>query len=162
MREEPTPSGQPEYAGSIDGPANLARRYQQLQSLVIDYALGLAILGLFPRFLTPVLLIASALLLKMVWDIAKRWKFSMTYNPITIGGGLLNSLGALAIAVLAWLTFMFLGAFIPLIDHFGLSVALMSGGWTLGAAVNQFFFNGFLKRAIAPSLCIKFPVGKYY
>jgi hypothetical protein len=70
----------------------------------------------------------------------------VVYNPIAIAGGLLNGLGSLAIALLAWLTFVFLGTFIPLIDHFGLSAALMSGTWTLGAAANQFFFNGYLKR----------------
>lgn len=126
--------------------ANLEGRYQQIQSMVVDYAIGLAILGLLPRFLTPVLMISLALLLKMLWDIAKRWQFAVAYNPIAIGGGLLNVLGSLAIALLAWVTFIFLGTFIPLIDHFGLSAALMSGTWTLGAAANQFFFNGYLKR----------------
>jgi hypothetical protein len=129
--------------------SNLANRYQQIQSMVIDYAISLAILGLLPWFLTPVLTISLALLLKMLWDIAKRWQFAMVYNPIAIGGGLLNILGALSIALLAWLTLIFLGAFIPLIDHFALSAALMSGTWTLGAAANQFFFNGFLKRLAA-------------
>ena len=50
------------------------------------------------------------------------------------------------IALLAWATFVFLGSFIPLIDHYALSAALMSGSWTLGAAANQFFLNGFFHR----------------
>jgi hypothetical protein len=139
-------SAVPEPSPVVNESANLQNRYQHIQSMVVDYAIGLAILGLFPRFLTPVLTISFALLLKMLWDIAKRWQFAVVYNPIAIAGGLLNGLGSLAIALLAWLTFVFLGTFIPLIDHFGLSAAFMSGTWTLGAAANQFFFNGYLKR----------------
>lgn len=124
----------------------LVRRYQTTQRRVVDYSIGLAILGLFHAFLTPVLVIAVILQLKMLWEIAGLWNFRFTYNPITIIGEFLNILGALAIALLAWITMIFLGAFVPLADHYALSAALMSGSWTLGAAANQFFLNGFFHR----------------
>ncbi len=126
--------------------SDLARRYRSIQGTIVDYALGLAILGLAPFFLTPTLIVAAALLLKMVWDIAKRWYFPVVRNPIALAGGAVNALGALAIALLAWLTLVFLGTFIPLIDRFAVAAALMSGTWTLGAVANQFFLNGFLNR----------------
>jgi hypothetical protein len=114
--------------------------------MVVDYAIGLGILGMFPPFLTPVLLMAAFLLLKMLWDIGRNWKFCITSNPITIGGWLMNVLGACAMAILAWTALTFMGALIPMVDHYAIAAALMSGGWTLGAGANQFFLNGFLHR----------------
>jgi hypothetical protein len=128
--------------------SGLARRYEAVQQMVVDYAIGLAILGLFHAFLTPVLVVAVLLLFKMLWDIARRWDFSITLNPIPLLGQLLNVLGASAIALLAWITLVFLGAFVPLIDHYALAAALMSGTWTLGASANQFFMNAFLRRGL--------------
>lgn len=113
----------------------------------MDYAIGLAILGLFPDFLTPVLIMAVLLAIKMFLDLARNWQFVLTRNPIALAGMVLNVLGAYAVAFLAWGTLVFLGAWIPLIDHYALAAALMSGTWTLGAAANQFFLNGFLHRA---------------
>ncbi|MCT0249109.1 hypothetical protein [Synechococcus sp. CS-205] len=124
----------------------LMRRYQRGQRLVVDYAIGLAILGLVPMLLTPSLVIAAALLLTMIWHVGKCWQFAISINPITIGGEVLNVLGALAVATLTWLILVVLGVSIPLVDHFSTSGALMSGTWTFGAAVNQFFFLGFIRR----------------
>jgi hypothetical protein len=126
----------------------LARRYESVQQMVVDYAFGLAILGLFHAFLTPVLVVAVLLLFKMLWDIARRWDFSISLNPIALLGQLLNVLGASAVALLAWVTLVFLGAFVPLLDHYALAAALMSGSWTLGASANQFFMNSFLRRGL--------------
>jgi energy-converting hydrogenase Eha subunit A len=128
--------------------SGLARRYEAVQQMVVDYAIGLAILGLFHAFLTPVLVVAVLLLFKMVWDIARRWSFAVTLNPIPLLGQVLNVLGASAIALLAWITLVSLGAFVPLIDHYALAAALMSGTWTLGASANQFFMNAFLHRGL--------------
>lgn len=124
----------------------LERRYEVGQEMVVNYAIGLALLGLFHAFLTPALVIAAFLLIKMLADIARLWRFSLPLNPIPILGQLLNILGACAIALLAWATLVFLGAFLPLVDHYALAAALMSGTWTLGASANQFFMNGFLRR----------------
>lgn len=125
---------------------SLVRRYHATQRLVVDYSIGVAILGFFHNFLTTVLVLAFFLQLKMLWDIARFWNFRFSYNPITIIGELLNFLGAIAIGLIAWTSFVFLGAFIPLVDHYALSAGLMSGFWTLGAAANQFFLNGFFHR----------------
>jgi hypothetical protein len=117
-----------------------------MQAMVVDYSIGLAILGLFPGALTPVLLITVLLLAKMVWDIARRWNFAVTLNPIAILGQVVNSVGACAIALLAWVSLEVLGAWTPVAGNFALSAALMSGTWTLGASVNSFLMNGYLRR----------------
>ena len=140
------PPATPESSSWTPDAAGLARRYHCAQGMVVDYAIGLAIVGMFPAFLTPVLVIAVVLLMKLLWDIARNWQFSLTANPIAIGGWVMNGLGACAVAILAWTTLVFLGAWVPMIDHYALSAALMSGGWTLGAGANQFFMNGFLRR----------------
>lgn len=114
--------------------------------MVVDYAIGLAILGLFPAALTPVLLITVLLLAKMVWDIARRWDLSVPLNPVPILGLVLSVVGACTLALLAWLSGMLLGAVLPLGESWALSAALLTGSWTLGASVNQFFMNGFLRR----------------
>lgn len=131
---------------------DLATRYRVIQGMIVDYAIGLAILGLnpFENLLTPTLILAAAILLKMVWDIAKRWYFPRSTNLIALGGGAINVVGALAMALMAWLTMIFLGSFVPLIDRFALSAAFMTGTWTLGAAANQFFLNAFLNQQTTP------------
>ena len=126
--------------------SSLARRYRSAQDIVLEYAIGLAILGLLPTLLTPILVIAAVLLIKMLWDIAQIWQFSFSSNAMAIGGWLMNGLGACAFSILAWMALIFLGAFLPLIDHYAISAGLMGGGWTLGAGTNQFFLNGFLHR----------------
>lgn len=123
----------------------LVGRYEVVQQMVVDYALGLAILGLFRDLLTPVLVITVLLVAKMIWDIARLWRFAISFNPIAVLGQMANTVGACAIALLAWCLLELLGAIVPGIECFALSAALMSGAWTLGAAFNTFFMNGFLR-----------------
>ena len=120
-------------------------RYEAVQGMVVDYALGLAILGLFREFLTQVLVITVLLVAKMVWDIARLWRFAISFNPIAVLGQMVLTVGACAIALLAWCSLELLGAIVPGIESFALSAGLMSGAWTLGAAFNTFFMNGFLR-----------------
>lgn len=126
--------------------ATLLRRYEASQRMVVDYALGQAIVGLFHPFLTPVLVVAVLLLAKMVWDIGRRWELAVPLNPVPILGLVLSVVGACTLALLAWLSCMVLGAVLPLGESWALSAALLTGTWTLGASVNQFFMNGFLRR----------------
>ncbi|MGK7926931.1 MAG: hypothetical protein AB4290_17100 [Spirulina sp.] len=127
---------------------DLARRYRTIQGTIADYAIGLAILGLnpIPHLFTLTLIVSAAILLKMIWDIAKGWYFPIVRNPITLAGGIISIAGALAIAFLAWLTMVFLSVFFPILDRFAFCAALLSGTWSLGVAANQFFLNGFLNR----------------
>ena len=149
---EQTPEGMSEarsFPESTDHQSlGLARRYRNCRALAVDYSLGMGLLGLFQMFLTPVLCMAVLLLFKMLWDIAMRWEFALTWNPLTAAAEMLNVLGACLLAVVAWLGFVILGAFVPLIDHFALPVALMTGTWFLGTAAADFFFNGFCLRLL--------------
>lgn len=138
-REQPSP---------LSTHTDLASRYRAIQGIIVDYAIGLAILGLnpFANLFTPVLIVAVAILIKMIWDIAKRWYFPRITNPIALSGGLINAIGAFAMAFATWLVMIFVGTYIPPIGRFALSAAFMTGTWTLGAAANQFFLNAFLNR----------------
>lgn len=134
---------------------DILRRYTGVQEMVVDYAIGLAILGLFQHFLKLVLMIALLLVAKMVWDIARKWRFAISFNPIAVLGLSANTVGACAMALLAWVTIEFLGAVVPGVESFSLSAALMSGSWTLGASVNTFLMNGFLHRHEPTSVRMK-------
>lgn len=140
------PSEAPPLQPYVSEGSDLARLQRAGQERVVDGAIVMGILGMFPSFLTTVLVIAVLLQVKLLWDLARHWQFTFPRNPITLIGGYLNALGALGVALLAWAMVILLGAWVPLIDHYALSAALMSGSWTLGAAANQFFLNGFLGR----------------
>lgn len=131
------------------GGTDLAQRYRTIQTMVVDYAIGLAILGLnpFPNLLTLSLLIAAAILVKMLWDIGRKWRFPLVSNPITLAGGVGNIVGSLTMALMAWVTLVFLGTLVPVLGRFAFSAALMTLTWTLGAAANQFCLNAVLERA---------------
>ena len=60
--------------------------------MVMDYALGTAIVGLnpFQSWLTVTLCIALALILKMLWDIRRKWHLSGGYNVLAIASYLFN------------------------------------------------------------------------
>ena len=114
--------------------------------MVMNYALGVAIIGLnpFQNLLTPTLCIAAAIILKMMWDISRKWGFSGGNNLLAIASFLFSLLGALTMGFMALLTLIFAGAFFPVINRFALSAALMTLTWIAGVATNQFFLNGYL------------------
>ena len=136
----------PDVSSSDRIERTLLGRYEGVQAMVIDYALALAILGLFRDLLTPVLMATVLVLAKMLWDMARRWRFAFNRSPIGILGQLVNMVGAAALALVAWVSFEFAGGVLPGLESLSLSAALMSGTWTLGATFNTFFLNGFLRR----------------
>jgi hypothetical protein len=132
--------------GAVSNYPAIPRRYRAIQSMVIDYALGAAIIGLnpFQNLLILTLCIAGALTLKMMWDIMRKWSFPRRYSVISIAGFLFNLLGALAMGFMAWLTLIIIGTFFPVMNRFAVSAALMTFTWIIGSVTNQFFLNGCL------------------
>jgi hypothetical protein len=126
--------------------SSIQQRYRAMRGMVIDYSLGVAIIGLNPFQNLPILTlcVAGALTLKMMWDIGRKWNFPKRYNVIAIAGFLFNLLGALAMGLMAWLTLTIAGTFFPIINRFSISAALMTFTWIVGAVTNQFFLNGCL------------------
>ncbi len=126
--------------------SSLSLRYQSLQSMIVNYALGVGIIGLIPSIPTITLGIAIALNLKMLWDIGRKWRFSRGNSIVAIAGYAFNLLGALAMGVMAWLTLTFSGAFFPVLSRFAWTAAFMTFTWIVGSATNQFLLQGYLRR----------------
>lgn len=132
--------------GGIPPFPDISRRFQSIQSMVVDYALGVAIVGLnpFQNLLTLTLCIAAAINLKMIWDITRMWRFPQKRSILAIASFGFNLLGALSMGLMAWISFTVAGLFFPIFNRFALSAALMTLTWILGAVVNQFLLQGCL------------------
>lgn len=120
------------------------RQERKSRDLALDYALGVSILGLIPirELLTLRLFLAIALILKMSWDIGVQWQFVKGQDILAIAGHLFSLLGALAMAFMAWLTFLAIGLFFPPLGSFKLAATLFTLTWMIGQSVNQFYANG--------------------
>ncbi len=127
-----------------DSPRRVIRQERQVRDLILDYALCTAIVGLIPipRLFTLKLVLALGLVLKMIWDISKLWRFQRGQDLLAIAGIFFGILGALGMAFMAWLTFLGIGVFVPYIKGLALAAALFTLPWGIGQAVNQFYANG--------------------
>ena len=123
---------------------NSARQERESRNLVLDYALGVSILGLIPisGLLTLKLVVATALLAKMSWDIGAKWKFAKGQDILALAGHLFGLLGSFAMAFMAWLTLLTIGLFIPYVGSFKMAAALFTLTWMLGQTTNQFYASG--------------------
>jgi hypothetical protein len=123
------------------------RQARESRNLVLDYALGISILGLLPisGLLTWKLLVAFALMIKMCWDIGNKWKFVKGQDILALIGHFLGWVGAFAMAFMAWLTLLAIGLFIPYVSSFKLAAALFTLTWMLGQTTNQYYASGHQK-----------------
>ena len=131
---------------TIVPPPELSQHYQAIGSAIVDYALAVALIGLnpFQSWLVLTLVAVALIIVKMVWDIRQEWNFTGKHSICALVGYGFNLLGALALGFMALLTFVFIGAIFPVVTRFALSAALMTVTWTVGAATNQFFLDGYL------------------
>lgn len=125
-------------------PRSRRRRERRVRDLILDYALGASILGLIPipRLFTLKLLVAFGLIIKMIWDIGKQWRWRKGQDLLAIAGVFFGSLGALAMAFTAWLTFVGVGVFVPYVKGLALAAGLFTLIWASGQAINQFYASG--------------------
>ena len=106
----------------------ISQRYRTIQSMVVDYALGVAIIALNPfrSLLVLTLCVAGALILKMMWDIRHKWHFAGRHSVLAIASYLFNLLGALTMGFMALLTLIFIGVVFPVMPRFGLAIGRAS------------------------------------
>lgn len=135
------PSPPPATVGML---RSALQQKRQARDLILDYALGTSILGLIPipRLFTLKLVLTLGLVIKMIWDISKLWRFQRGQDLLAIVGVFFGSLGALAMAFMAWLTFFGLGIFVPYLKGLALAAAWFTLPWGIGQAVNQFYASG--------------------
>ncbi|MBE9012754.1 hypothetical protein IQ250_21365 [Pseudanabaenaceae cyanobacterium LEGE 13415] len=121
-----------------------SRQAHRVRGLILDYALGISILGLIPipRLFTLKLIVAFGLVLKMIWDIGKQWHWRKGQDFLAIAGVFFGILGALAMTLTAWLTFVGLGVFLPYLKGLAIAAAFFTLSWAIGQTVNQFFASG--------------------
>ena len=125
-------------------PPFLIQRNQKIRNLILDYALGSALIGLnpFPGTLTLTLLIVGILILKMRWDIGSKWGYTKGQDPLAIAGNLFGTLGAFALAFMAWVSMFCFGLLVPVFSGFAISAALLTLTWALGQVTHQFYASG--------------------
>lgn len=158
MTKEPEPnrdaSDRPPAAASTPAqnepiviPPQLVRQEHQVRDLILDYALGTSILGLIPihGLFTLKLLVAAGLILKMMWDIGKLWRFQKGQDLLAIASSFFGGLGALAMGFTAWLTMFGIGLFVPYIKNLALAAALFTFTWSIGQATKEFYASGYRK-----------------
>lgn len=126
------------------------RQEQESRNLVLDYALGISIVGLLPisGFMTVKLLITLGLIGKMIWDLGVKWGFSGSQDILAIFGLVFGYLGAFAMALMAWLIFVAIGLFMPYIGGFKIAATLFTLTWMLGQATHQFFALGYKRKTM--------------
>lgn len=122
-----------------------SRRYRAVYDLVLDYALGSAIIGLnpLPNLLILTLILTSLLLLKMRHDIQKIWNVPPRKGFWASTDILLGVIGALSIAFMAWLTLIIVSAFIPLVHRFAVSASLFALVWMVGFVINHSYLGAY-------------------
>ena len=118
--------------------------FRDIRNLILDYALGVSLLGLVPadNSLTIKLIIAGAINIKMMWDVGKRWGFIKGQDILAVVGNFFGALGSIALGVMAWLTFFGVGLFVPYVGGFKIAAALFTTTWMIGQATHQFYANG--------------------
>ena len=126
----------------------ISQRYRLIQSMVVDYALLVAIIGLNPfRSLSMLTLSAiGGIIFKMIWDIRRKWSFSGRHRILAVSSYLFNLLSALTTGFMALLTLIFISVVFPIVIRFALAAALMILTWIVGAVTNQFFLNSYLRN----------------
>lgn len=137
-------STKPQESEVMATPPFLLLGYRQIRNLILDYAMGAAIIGLNPvrGTLTLTLLVVGVLIVKMIWDIGSKWSYTKGQDPLAIAGNLFGFLGAFALAFMAWVTMFCFGLFVPLLSGFAISAALFTLTWTVGQVTNQFYASG--------------------
>lgn len=123
---------------------NLSEINQEIRELIIDYAIGSAILGLnpLPGTRTVTLLGASVLLLTMMRDIGARWGYPKGQDALAIGGNLFGGLGSFWVAFMAWVSMYGFGLFVPFVGSFAVSSSLFALTWRVGQATHLYYASG--------------------
>ncbi len=127
----------------ILGMRRIVEHSARARALVLDYAIGSAIIGLIPILgLTLWQILAIALLLlKMMRDIGAHWGFPKERDIFAFAGNLFGGIGALAVAFMAWATLFLIGLMLPPVRSLALAAAFFTLTWTVGQITNQYYMS---------------------
>ena len=117
---------------------------KEVRDLILDYAIGIAILGFNP--IPGINLVANAiacgLILKMIRDIGAKWGYPGEQDALAIIGSIFGGVGALAAALTSWAAIWFIGIYIPIIGEFAAASFYFTLTFAIGQATNQFYLSG--------------------
>ena len=117
---------------------------KEIRDLILDYAIGISILGFnpFPGINLITNTLAGGLILKMIQDVGRKYGYPKGQDAIAIIGSIFGGFGAFAAALVSWSTVSFCGLFIPVIGEFAATSFLFTLTWAIGQATNQFYLSG--------------------
>lgn len=117
---------------------------KEIRDLILDYAIGIAILGFnpFPGVNLITNTIACGLIIKMIRDIGAKWGYPKGQDAIAIIGSIFGSFGAFVAALASWTAVSFVGFYLPVIGELAAATFLFTLTWALGQTANQFYLSG--------------------
>ncbi|WP_199192387.1 hypothetical protein [Chlorogloea sp. CCALA 695] len=131
------------YESLIAGIQIVAQHNCKVRNIILDYALGASVIGLIPipRLFLLQILAVLILIIKMRRHIRALWGFPKGHDILAIISNWFGSLGCLAIALMAWLTMLVIGLFVPFVDSLARAAAFATLTWAQGQVTNQFYFG---------------------
>ncbi|TVQ13863.1 MAG: hypothetical protein EA368_01665 [Leptolyngbya sp. DLM2.Bin27] len=128
---------------TLTGMSALILREGQVRRLILDYALGAAIVGLIPLrgggSLEIKLLVVLGLILKMAWDIRNLWGRPHGQDWLAVAGNLLGFGAAVTGGLLAWASLIGLGVVVPYVSAFAKAAGFATATWIAGQSTSQFY-----------------------
>ncbi len=116
---------------------------KEVRDLILDYAIGISILGFnpFPSINLVTNTIACGLIWKMIRDIGAKYGYPQGQDAIAIIGCIFGGFGALAAALASWTTLSFVSLFVPVIGKFTTTSFLFTLTWAVGQTTNQYYLS---------------------
>ncbi|MDC0831688.1 DUF533 domain-containing protein [Geitlerinema sp. CS-897] len=119
-------------------------REQNVRSLVLDYSIGIAILGFnpIPGLNAITALAAYVLELKMMRAIGAKWGYPKGQDALAVVGNIFGGLGAFAAALTTWAAVSVVGIFVPVLGSAASASFWFTLTWALGQATNRYYASG--------------------
>ena len=116
---------------------------KEVRDLILDYAIGVSILGFnpFPSINLVTNTIACGLIWKMIQDIGAKYGYPQGQDASVIISYIFGGFGALAAALASWTVVSFAGLFVPVIGEFAATSFLFTLTWAVGQATNQYYLS---------------------
>ena len=115
----------------------------KVRNLILDYALGAAIVALLPlpqlKGLKAIALLGLNLFL--VIGIARLWNFKKGGDLLARMGILFGIAGAIGVGILGWLLLVPLSAVVPVLRSLAPGIAAFSYFWAFGQVVHHFYVS---------------------
>ena len=133
---------------------------RKVKSIIIDYVLGAAILGVIPIYgrWIPLLRVALliVLILKMVRDIRRFWGDRPDRRVGAVLRCVLGIIGSAALALIAWLGVLLLSLLIPFIDIIARAIAYGVLTFNIGRTMSHYYYNPQTSNLKALQKALKF------